>query len=174
MIQPAVFTDDRGLFWETFNEARYRAVPGLPETFVQDNTSRSHQHVLRGLHFQHKHPQGKLVSVIRGAIFDVAVDIRHDSPTLGRWFGVTLSEHNHTQCWLPPGMAHGFVVLSEIADVVYKCTDYYHPEDEGCLKWDDTELGIQWPVSTPQISAKDALGLSWQQWLRQYGLTTGE
>ena len=154
IIEPKVFGDARGFFLETYQAERYQAA-GLP-TFVQDNLSRSQQGVLRGLHFQKRHPQGKLVSVTRGAVFDVAVDLRRDSPAFGRWVGITLSEENHSQFYVPPGCAHGFCVLSESADFQYKCTDYYHPEDEGCVIWNDPDIGIVWPLTTPLLSPKDA------------------
>lgn len=155
IIEPKVFGDARGFFLETFQAARY-AEAGIKERFVQDNHSRSGKGVLRGLHFQRSHPQGKLVSVSRGEVFDVAVDIRKGSPTFGHWAGITLSDENHRQLYVPPGCAHGFCVLSEIADFQYKCTDYYHPEDEGCLRWNDPEVGIDWPEKNPLLSEKDA------------------
>lgn len=155
IIEPRVFGDQRGFFLETFQARRYAEI-GLPGPFVQDNHSRSAYGVLRGLHFQWKFPQGKLVFVSRGEVFDVAVDLRRDSPAFGRWVGVTLSEENHRQFYVPPGCAHGFCVLSEIADFQYKCTDYYHPEDEGSLIWNDPDIGIQWPLETPGLSDKDA------------------
>ncbi|WP_207064081.1 dTDP-4-dehydrorhamnose 3,5-epimerase [Motiliproteus sp. SC1-56] len=157
IIQPKVFGDHRGFFLETFQAARY-AECGIDLPFVQDNYSRSSKGVLRGLHFQINKPQGKLVRVVRGEVFDVAVDIRCDSPTFGRWEGVILSEENKTQFWVPPGLAHGFVVLSETADFEYKCTDYYDPTDEGCLIWNDSEIGIEWPVTDPLLSDKDRAG----------------
>ncbi len=155
LIKPRAFGDHRGFFLETFQAQRYaQAGIGLP--FVQDNLSRSRQGILRGLHFQRKHPQGKLVSVTRGRVFDVAVDIRPDSPTFGKWYGAILDDENHHQLWVAPGLAHGFCVLSETADFTYKCTDYYHPEDEGCLRWNDPDVGIDWPVQSPTLSDKDA------------------
>lgn len=138
---------------------------GIDLNFVQDNHSRSSRGVLRGLHFQKINPQGKLVRVVRGEVFDVAVDIRPDSPTYGAWEGVILSEENKTQFWVPPGLAHGFVVLSEVADFEYKCTDYYNPAHEGCLLWNDPAIGIDWPIANPQLSEKDKVGKllgSWQ------------
>ena len=126
--------------------------------FVQDNYSRSQKGVLRGLHFQRSNPQGKLVRVVRGEVFDVAVDIRPDSPTFGKWEGAILSEENKTQFWVPPGLAHGFVVLSDLADFEYKCTDYYNPSNEGCLIWNDPDIGIEWPIDNPQLSDKDKIG----------------
>ena len=155
IVEPKVFGDSRGFFLETFHASRY-AQAGIPGPFVQDNHSHSAKGVLRGLHFQKQYPQGKLVYVTRGTVFDVAVDIRRDSPTFGQWVGVTLSVENHRQFYLPPGLAHGFCVLSEVADFCYKCTDYYHPEDEGCIRWDDPEIGIEWPLTEPILSAKDA------------------
>ena len=156
VIEPRVFGDSRGFFLETFQSRRYHEI-GVPTDFVQDNHSRSVKGVLRGLHFQRNHPQGKLVYVVRGAVFDVAVDVRKDSPTFGQWYGVTLSDENHRQFYLPPGMAHGFCVLTDKADFVYKCTDYYHPEDEGGIIWNDPDIGIEWPITDPIISDKDVL-----------------
>ncbi|GAD02743.1 dTDP-4-dehydrorhamnose 3,5-epimerase [Agarivorans albus MKT 106] len=147
-------------FLETFQAERYKALLNIDLDFVQDNHSRSGLGVLRGLHFQKTKPQGKLVRVVRGSVFDVAVDIRPDSPTFGRWAGVTLSEENKRQFWVPPGLAHGFVVTSEVADFEYKCTDYYDPSDEGCLAWDDSEVGIVWPLKDVQLSDKDKQGLA--------------
>ncbi|MDG0796875.1 dTDP-4-dehydrorhamnose 3,5-epimerase [Pectobacterium punjabense] len=158
IIQPKVFGDARGFFLETFEKKRYQKMLDIDLDFVQDNHSRSSKGVLRGLHFQRTKPQGKLVHVVRGEVFDVAVDIRPNSPTYGVWEGIILSEENKTQFWLPPGLAHGFVVLSEFADFEYKCTDYYDPSDEGCLLWNDPELGIEWPISAPLLSEKDKLG----------------
>lgn len=155
IIEPKVFGDARGFFLETFQARRY-AEAGIKESFVQDNHSRSARGVLRGLHFQRNYPQGKLVFVTQGEVFDVALDIRPDSPAFGRWTGVTLSAENHRQFYVPPGCAHGFCVVSESADFQYKCTDYYHPEDEGCIRWDDPDVGIEWPVIAPSLSAKDA------------------
>ena len=158
IIEPAVFGDDRGFFLETFQAARYAREAGITQSFVQDNHSRSSYGVLRGLHFQKTKPQGKLVRVVSGKVFDVAVDIRRDSPTLGQWAGVVLSADNKKQFWVPPGLAHGFLVLSDTADFEYKCTDYYDPSDEGCLAWNDPQVGIEWPNSDPVLSAKDVLG----------------
>lgn len=154
IVEPKVFGDQRGFFLETFQVERYREA-GIALPFVQDNHSRSPRGVLRGLHFQRTRPQGKLVSVSRGAVYDVAVDIDPASPTCGRFVGVELNDENHRQLWIPPGYAHGFCVLSEIADFQYKCTDFYLPEDEGGLIWNDPELQIPWPVEAPQLSAKD-------------------
>lgn len=158
IVQPKVFGDARGFFLETFEKRRYQEMLDIDVDFVQDNHSRSSKGVLRGLHFQKTNPQGKLVRVVRGEVFDVAVDIRQDSSTYGKWYGVLLSEENKTQFWLPPGLAHGFVVLSDTADFEYKCTDYYDPSDEGCLLWNDPELGIEWPITAPLLSEKDKLG----------------
>lgn len=158
IIQPKVFGDARGFFLETFERNRYRDMLNLDLDFVQDNHSRSSKGVLRGLHFQKHNPQGKLVRVVRGTVFDVAVDIRKDSPTFGEWQGVILSEDNKTQFWIPPGLAHGFVVISDIADFEYKCTDYYTPEKERCLIWNDPDIGIDWPIDKPLLSEKDKAG----------------
>ncbi len=159
IIEPTVFGDERGFFLETFQMERYRELAGIRLEFVQDNHSRSQKGVLRGLHFQKMKPQGKLVRVVRGEVFDVAVDIRKESPSFGLWEGVILSEENKRQFWVPPGFAHGFLVLSDTADFEYKCTDYYDPSDEGSLAWDDKELSIQWPNiggAEIQLSAKDS------------------
>lgn len=156
IIEPKVFGDDRGFFLESFHVNRYQEMLGISLPFVQDNHSRSSKDVLRGLHFQRKRPQGKLVRVVRGKVFDVAVDIRSGSPTFGKWEGVILSEDNKTQIWVPPGFAHGFLVLSDVADFEYKCTDYYDPSDEVSLLWDDPDLGINWPTTEPILSRKDA------------------
>ncbi|HAT1574062.1 TPA: dTDP-4-dehydrorhamnose 3,5-epimerase [Raoultella ornithinolytica] len=158
IIQPKVFGDARGFFVETFEKKRYQEMLNINLDFVQDNHSRSTKGVLRGLHFQTQHAQGKLVRVVRGEVFDVAVDIRPDSPTFGQWEGVVLSEENKTQFWIPPGLAHGFVVLSDIADFEYKCTDYYNPGFEGCVVWNDTDIGIDWPEKNPLLSEKDKQG----------------
>ncbi|GAD64243.1 dTDP-4-dehydrorhamnose 3,5-epimerase [Aquipseudomonas alcaligenes] len=156
IIEPKAFGDHRGFFLETFQVERYRE-HGIDLPFVQDNHSRSARGVLRGLHFQRTRPQGKLVSVSRGAVYDVAVDIDPQSATCGQFVGVELNDENHRQLWVPPGYAHGFCVLSEVADFQYKCTDYYQPEDEGGLLWNDPDVGIPWPVAEPQLSAKDQL-----------------
>lgn len=158
VIQPKVFGDARGFFLETFEKKRYQEILDIDLDFVQDNHSRSARGVLRGLHFQRINPQGKLVRVVRGEVFDVAVDIRPESPTYGTWEGVSLSEENKTQFWIPPGLAHGFVVLSDTADFEYKCTDYYNPAHEGCLLWNDPVIGIEWPIGAPLLSEKDKLG----------------
>ena len=168
ILEPKVFGDARGFFFESFNQAEFDAhikqVDGTPYTFVQDNHSRSGYGVLRGLHYQVQQPQGKLVRVVRGAVFDVAVDIRKSSPTFEQWVGVELSEDNHRQLWVPPGLAHGFVVMSETADFLYKTTDYYAPAHERCIAWNDPTIGIQWPLKPEDIklSAKDQIGLSLQ------------
>lgn len=157
IIEPKVFGDHRGFFLETFQAQRYAEQAGITLPFVQDNHSRSTQGVLRGLHFQVTKPQGKLVRVVRGEVFDVAVDLRRNSPTFGQWEGVYLSEENKRQFWVPPGFAHGFVVLSEVADFEYKCTDYYDPTDEGAIRWNDPELAIEWPEGLEvKLSEKDA------------------
>ena len=154
VIEPRVFDDERGFFLESFN-ARDFAKAGLPSHFVQDNHSRSTQGVLRGLHYQYPAWQGKLVRALVGEIFDVAVDIRRDSPHFGQWFGLILSAQNHKQLYVPPGFAHGFVVLSDTADFEYKCTDYYDPSDEGSILWSDPDLDIPWPIANPVLSTKD-------------------
>ena len=162
LVKPAVFGDARGFFMETWEERKFAAA-GIPVRFVQDNQSRSAQHILRGLHYQVQQPQGKLVRVISGAVFDVAVDLRRSSPTFGKWVGVTLSEENKHSLWVPPGFAHGFLVLSPSADFVYKCTDFYAPQYERSIRWDDPDLGIRWPLPAgvqPSLSQKDANGAS--------------
>ena len=159
IIEPKVFGDARGFFYESFNQQAFAQATGLDLPFVQDNHSRSAQGVLRGLHYQVQQPQGKLVRVVRGAVFDVAVDIRRSSPTFGQWVGVELSEDNQRQLWVPPGFAHGFLVLSPSADFLYKTTDYYAPAHERCIAWNDPAIGIEWPSGvTPLLSAKDAVG----------------
>jgi len=155
IIEPRVFGDERGFFLETFQSDRYHQEAGIDLAFVQDNHSRSARGVLRGLHFQKTKPQGKLVRVVRGEVYDVAVDIRKDSRTFGEWEGVILSEDNKKQFWVPPGFAHGFVVLSDNADFEYKCTDYYDPSDEGSILWSDPDLAIPWPIANPGLSSKD-------------------
>jgi dTDP-4-dehydrorhamnose 3,5-epimerase len=154
ILEPRVFADSRGYFLETWNQQRYASL-GLPERFVQDNLSSSSKGVLRGLHHQHPNAQGKLVTVIRGAVFDVAVDIRVGSPHFGRWVGVTLSSENHRAFYIPPGFAHGFVVLSDEALFSYKCTEYYAPSCEASLIWNDPDLAIDWPEASPNLSPKD-------------------
>jgi dTDP-4-dehydrorhamnose 3,5-epimerase len=160
-VEPTVYGDDRGFFLETWHAARYAEL-GLAAGFVQDNHSRSAGGVLRGLHYQIGRPQGKLVRVVSGEVFDVAVDLRRSSPTFGRWVGETLSAASHRQLWVPPGFAHGFYVTSDSADLMYKCTDYYAPEHECTLRWDDPALGIEWPLrgGAPALSAKDSAGLA--------------
>jgi dTDP-4-dehydrorhamnose 3,5-epimerase len=156
IIEPRVFRDARGYFVETFHTERYKDELGIGQAFVQDNQSRSQRGVLRGLHAQKNHPQGKLVRVSLGAVFDVAVDIDPSSPTFGVWVGVELSDENQKQMWIPPGYAHGFLVLSDVVDFQYKCTDFYHPEDEIGVRWNDPDIGIEWPLGDPIISDKDA------------------
>lgn len=168
ILEPRVFGDERGLFFESFNAHQFQKATGLDVTFVQDNHSRSARGVLRGLHYQIQQTQGKLVRVTQGSVFDVAVDIRKSSPTFGQWVGVELSAENYRQCWIPPGFPHGFLVLSETADFLYKTTDYYAPEYEHCIRWDDPAIDIKWPLSAaPELSAKDAAGrlLSESPWL---------
>lgn len=162
VIEPKVFGDARGFFYESFNGRAFDEAVGRHVEFVQDNHSRSSQGVLRGLHYQIQQPQGKLVRVVRGSVFDVAVDIRKSSKTFGQWVGVELREDNHKQLWVPPGFAHGFFVLSETADFLYKTTDYYAPAHERCIAWDDAEIGIQWPqiAVAPKLSGKDAAGVA--------------
>ena len=154
VVEPRVFGDERGFFLETFNAERF-AGHGLPTAFVQDNHSRSGRGVLRGLHYQRRNPQGKLVSVVRGAVYDVAVDLRKSSPTFGRWFGTLLREDDHRSVWIPPGLAHGFFVLSESADFLYKCTTTYDAAEDRGIRWDDPAIGIEWPTDAPILSAKD-------------------
>ncbi len=164
LIEPKVFGDARGFFFESFNQQAFNEATATSHQFVQDNHSRSAKGVLRGLHYQIEQPQGKLVRVVRGAVWDVAVDIRKGSPTFGQWVGAELSEDNQHQLWVPPGFAHGFVVLSDSADFLYKTTDYYAPQHERCIAWNDPRLAIAWPyVGEPQLSAKDAQGLSLAQ-----------
>ena len=161
IIEPRVFGDTRGFFLESWNQRVFDEAIGQSVHFVQDNHSRSTRGVLRGMHYQLTHPQGKLVRVVSGRVFDVAVDMRRDSPRLGQWAGVELSAENHRMLWIPPGFAHGFLVMSESADFLYKATDYYAPQDEHSLAWDDPSVGIDWPFEAghaPQISAKDQAG----------------
>jgi dTDP-4-dehydrorhamnose 3,5-epimerase len=157
LVEPRVFADERGTFFESYN-ARSLAALGIDATFVQDNHSFSRRGVLRGLHYQIEHAQGKLVRVVSGEVFDVAVDLRRGSPTFGRWVGATLSAANRLMMWVPPGFAHGFVVRSDGADFLYKTTDYYYPEHERTLQWNDPVLGIDWGVAAPIVNAKDAAG----------------
>ncbi|MGE4546015.1 MAG: dTDP-4-dehydrorhamnose 3,5-epimerase [Pedobacter sp.] len=161
IFEPKVFGDDRGFFYESFNQRQWEAATGQPRAFVQDNHSRSVKGVLRGLHYQIEQPQGKLVRCAVGEVFDVAVDIRKSSPTFGQWVGVILSAVNKRQLWVPEGFAHGFLVLSDIAEFLYKTTDYYAPEHERCITWNDPDIGIDWPFDEePKLSSKDALGIN--------------
>ena len=161
LIEPVVHEDARGFFLESFNQKRFDAAIGRSVTFVQDNHSRSLKHVLRGLHYQIRRPQGKLVRVVAGEVFDVAVDLRRGSPSFGKFAATVLSEANKKQLWIPEGFAHGFLVLSETADVLYKTTDYYAPDDERCVIWNDAEIGIDWPSRiAPILSAKDRAGVA--------------
>lgn len=163
ILEPKVFGDERGFFFESFNARRFAEATGLHREFVQDNHSRSAKGVLRGLHYQVQQAQGKLVRVTAGEVFDVAVDLRRSSPTFGQWVGVHLSAENKRQLWVPEGFAHGFVVLSEFAEFLYKTTDYYAPEHERSIRWDDPTLAIDWPLKdAPQLSAKDQAGLNFQ------------
>ena len=160
ILEPRVFGDARGFFFESFNARDFAQATGLAVDFVQDNHSKSAQGVLRGLHYQIHHPQGKLVRVVQGEVFDVAVDMRQSSPTFGRWVGVHLSADNHRQLWVPPGFAHGFVVTSDSAEFLYKTTDYWYPEHERSLLWSDPAVGVQWPLQgQPLLAAKDQAGL---------------
>lgn len=161
VIEPKVFGDSRGFFFESFNQREFEQATGVQANFVQDNHSRSSQGVLRGLHYQIEQPQSKLVRVVRGAVYDVVVDLRKHSPTFGQWLGLELSEENKRQLWIPAGFAHGFLTLSESADFLYKTTEYYAPQFERCIAWDDSTLGIVWPVDAglPKVSAKDQVGL---------------
>jgi dTDP-4-dehydrorhamnose 3,5-epimerase len=160
LIEPTMFGDERGHFFESFNERRFRELIGVDARFVQDNQSRSARHVLRGLHYQVRQPQGKLVRVLSGSIFDVCVDLRRDSPTFGRWTGVTLSGEDRRAIWIPVGFAHGFLTLSERADVFYKTTDYYAPEHERAIAWNDPTIGVEWPLTAePVLSGRDRSAL---------------
>jgi len=164
IIEPRVFGDNRGFFMESYNQHAFNEVTGWPSAFVQDNHSGSARNVLRGLHYQIRQPQGKLVRVISGEIFDVAVDLRKSSPTFGQWVGALLSHENKKQMWIPPGFAHGFLVLSDFAEVLYKTTDFYAPEHECCIRWDDPDIGIEWPLNgSPILSNKDQQGASLRQ-----------
>jgi dTDP-4-dehydrorhamnose 3,5-epimerase len=161
IIEPKVFGDARGFFYESFNQKAFNEATRTDYQFVQDNHSRSNKGVLRGLHYQIQQQQGKLVRVVRGSVFDVAVDIRKGSPTFGQWVGIELSEENHKQLWIPAGFAHGFMVTSDSAEFLYKTTDYYAPVHERCIAWNDPDLGIQWPLTaSPSLSAKDLQGLA--------------
>lgn len=165
VIEPKVYGDERGWFYESFNEQEFSEVVGQTINFVQDNHSFSKRGVLRGLHYQMERTQGKLVRVCQGAVFDVVVDMRQASSTFGRWVGVELSQENKKQLWVPQGFAHGFLVLTEEVQFLYKTTDYWHPSSEQCLKWNDSTVNIQWPkiLGSPQLNPKDAMGLSWNQ-----------
>ena len=168
ILTPRVYEDARGHFFESFNQRVFEAAVGGPVTFVQDNHSFSHRHVLRGLHYQVEQPQGKLVRVVKGTVFDVAVDIRPESATFGRWVGVELSAENRRQLWVPAGLAHGFLVLSDAAEFLYKTTDYYAPDCERCILWNDPTLAIDWPLTAPPvISAKDAQGATLAESVRR-------
>ncbi|MCY4563094.1 MAG: dTDP-4-dehydrorhamnose 3,5-epimerase [Gammaproteobacteria bacterium] len=166
IIEPDVYRDSRGFFLERYNLSTYAGFPGLDVAFVQDNHSQSKRAVLRGLHLQRRHPQGKLVSAVRGTVWDVAVDIDPASPTFREWVGVELSEDNHRQLYVPPGYAHGFCVLSERADVLYKCTEFRHADDEYGILWNDPDLAIDWPVDEPVLSVKDAANPGLAQYLQ--------
>lgn len=159
MIEPKVFGDDRGFFLESYNKREFKKILEIDYEFVQDNHSRSIKGVLRGLHFQIENPQGKLVKIVSGEVFDVAVDVRKDSPNFGKWTGMILSAENKRMAWVPPGFAHGFLVLSDTCDFLYKCTDYYNPSAERCLIWNDPAVGIKWPLTDVQLSNKDQQGL---------------
>lgn len=164
VVEPKVFGDERGWFTESFNAQDFANATGLHVEFVQDNHSFSRQWTLRGLHYQLEQAQGKLVRVVAGSVFDVVVDIRKDSPTYGKWVGVELSAENHKQLWIPPGFAHGYLTLSEAAEFLYKTTDYYHPQSEVCLAWNDPMVGVEWPLPAgvqPNMNAKDAAGFLW-------------
>ncbi|MCX8726403.1 dTDP-4-dehydrorhamnose 3,5-epimerase [Gilliamella sp. B2838] len=165
VIHPKVMNDNRGYFFEVFQKERYQRLLGIDYEFVQDNYSRSFKNVLRGLHFQQDNPQGKLLRVVQGQVFDVAVDIRKDSSTFGQWIGIILSAENNKQFWIPPGFAHGFLVLSDVADVEYKCTNYYDPKSEKCLLWNDTTININWPITNPILSDKDGRGKTFMELL---------
>ena len=167
VIEPKVFGDERGWFYESFNQHEFLTAIGITNSFVQDNHSLSKQGVLRGLHYQTQHVQGKLVRVTRGKVFDVAVDLRKSSPTFGQWFGIELSADNYLQLWIPGGFAHGFLILSEFAEFLYKTTDYYDPSSELCLMWNDPKVAIDWPLyqigGAPQLNSKDSAGLAWDE-----------
>ena len=162
LLEPTVYGDERGFFFESFNQQKFADATGVTARFVQDNHSKSAQGVLRGLHYQVQNPQGKLVRISQGVVFDVVADIRPDSPTCGKWVGLELSADNKRQLWIPPGLAHGFLVLSESAEFLYKTTDYYAPQHERCIAWDDPTLAIAWPLAGkhPQLSAKDQAGIA--------------
>ena len=161
VFEPKVFGDERGFFFESFNQRVFEEAIGHSVSFVQDNHSRSARNVLRGLHYQIQQPQGKLVRVVQGEVFDVAVDIRRSSPTFGKWVGAVLSAQNNNQLWIPPGFAHGFITLSDTAEFLYKTTDFYSTQSERCIAWNDPDIGIEWPLDcTPQLSGKDQLGVA--------------
>ncbi len=166
IIEPKVFGDERGWFTESFNAQDFSGATGLDVNFVQDNHSFSRQSTLRGMHYQLEKTQGKLVRVVSGSVYDVVVDLRKNSPTYSKWIGLELSAENHKQLWIPAGLAHGFLVLSPTAEFLYKTTDYYHPQSEVCLAWDDPSVAIQWPLAsgvTPSLNTKDLAGLSWEE-----------
>lgn len=164
ILEPQVYGDERGFFFESFNQQKFESLTGVKANFVQDNHSRSAVNVLRGLHYQIQQPQGKLVRVVTGEVFDVAVDLRRQSATFGKWVGVLLSAENKRQLWVPPGFAHGFLVLKEGTEFLYKTTDYYAPQHERCIRWDDPAIGIEWPLTgEPALSAKDQLGLDFSK-----------
>lgn len=164
ILEPQVFGDERGFFFESFNQQKFESLTGVKASFVQDNHSKSAVNVLRGLHYQIEQAQGKLVRVVAGEVFDVAVDLRRQSKTFGKWVGVVLSGENKRQLWVPPGFAHGFVVLKEGTEFLYKTTDYYAPQHERCIRWNDPEIGIEWPLTAaPVLSAKDQLGLDFSK-----------
>ncbi|MDD5329861.1 MAG: dTDP-4-dehydrorhamnose 3,5-epimerase [Sulfuricella sp.] len=164
LIEPQVFGDERGFFFESYNQRALAEQAGITAQFVQDNHSRSAKNVLRGLHYQVRQPQGKLVRVTAGEVFDVAVDLRRDSPTFGKWCGYNLSAENKRMAWIPPGFAHGFLVVSDYAEFLYKTTDYWAAEHERCVRWDDPDLAISWPIrETPILSAKDQAGRAWRE-----------
>jgi dTDP-4-dehydrorhamnose 3,5-epimerase len=164
LIEPRVFGDSRGFFLESYHRKRFAEATGIDIEFVQDNHSRSAKHVLRGLHYQIRQPQGKLVRVVAGEVFDVAVDLRKSSPRFGRWTGARLSAENRRMLWIPPGFAHGFLALTDSTEMLYKATDYYAPEHERCIRWDDTRIAVSWPLNgTPLVSEKDAKGLPIEQ-----------
>jgi dTDP-4-dehydrorhamnose 3,5-epimerase len=172
VIEPKVFDDDRGFFSESFNQKIFNELTGLNEIFVQDNHSQSVKGVLRGMHYQVQQPQGKLVRVVRGAIFSAVLDIRKNSPTFGKWQGIELTEDNRKQLWIPPGLAHGILAIDELTDCLYKTTDYYHPHLERCIAWNDPTIEVMWPlerylINTPKLSTKDVQGLSFNSAIAQ-------
>ena len=171
LLEPKVFGDARGFFMESYNQQVFNEAVGYAVNFVQDNHSRSARGVLRGLHYQlPPHAQGKLVRVVAGEVFDVAVDIRRGSPTFGQWYGAELTQANQWQLWIAPGLAHGFAVTSDVAHFHYKCTEYYHPEHEAAIRWDDPDIGVRWPVTAPTLSAKDKDAPSFAEFCRQQGV----